>query len=106
VVENPGQPVTSVTWRNTDEVDVQAEVSGGQSVLLQETYDPAWHAYESGKELTVRADHVMGFTLIDVPAGSHAIHMRFEVPFENRAGQVLFAIAILGSIVLLRRRPT
>ena len=101
VVENPGQPVTSVTWRNTDEADVQAEASTGQSVLLQETYDPAWHAYENGKELTVRADRVMGFTLIDVPAGSHAIHMRFEVPFENRAGQVLFAIAILASIVLL-----
>jgi hypothetical protein len=106
VVENPGQPVTSVTWRNTDEAEVQAEASAGQSVLLQETYDPAWHAYENGKELTVRADQVMGFTLIDVPAGTHAIHMRFEVPFENRAGQVLFAIAILASIVLLRRRPT
>jgi len=43
----------------------------------------------------------MGFTLVDVPAGSHAIHMRFEVPFENRVGQVLFALAVLASIVLL-----
>ncbi len=101
VVENPDQPVTTVTWRGTDEMDLQTQASENQSVLLQETYDPAWHAYENGKELAIRTEPVMDFMLIDVPVGSHAIQMRFEVPLENRAGQVLFAIAILAGISLL-----
>jgi hypothetical protein len=101
VVEHPEQPVTTVNWRGTDDVELQAQATENQSVLLQETYDPAWHAYENGKELAVRKEPVMDFMLIDVPAGSHAIHMRFEVPFENRAGRVLFAIAILAGIALL-----
>ena len=101
VVENPAQPVTSVAWQSSDEVQVKAEASAGQSVLLQETYDPAWHAYENGRPLAVRRDPVMGFMLMDVPAGMHAIQMRFEVPFENRAGQILFAITVLITVRLL-----
>jgi hypothetical protein len=103
VIENPEQPVTGVTWRGSDEVEIDAQVSASQSVLLQESYDPAWHAYENGKELAVRTEPVMSFMLLDVPAGRHAIQMRFEVPLENRVGQILFAISVLACIALLLR---
>ena len=66
---------------------------------MQETWDPAWHAYENGKELPIRMDDKMGFMLIDAPVGDRKIQMRFETPLENRAGQVLFfatAIVIAG----------
>jgi hypothetical protein len=107
VVENPAQNAAALTWRGFDEAEVEATTGGGQSLLVQETWDPAWHAYENGKELSIRADNTMGFMLIDAPEGDHRIQMRFETPLENRAGQVLFvltAIVIIG-LVIARRLP-
>jgi hypothetical protein len=107
-VETPDQPVTSVTWNGTDQVDVEATVSAGQSVLLQETYDPAWHAEENGKDIGIRPDPFLGFMLMDVPPGAHTIHLRFEVPLENRVGQVVFGITllVLAALVFWRRRAS
>jgi hypothetical protein len=95
IVESPDQPPTSVEWKGFDEVDIQAKTAPGRSVLLQETYDPDWHAFEGDKELSVRLEPVMGFMLIDMPAGDHAIRMRFETPLENRVGQILTILSLI-----------
>ncbi len=100
-VENPVNPEAPASWQGFDEVDVQATAKPGQAVLLQETWDPAWHAYDNGKELPVRVEPVMDFMLIDVPEGAHNIRMRFETPFENRFGQVLFVITVLALGMLI-----
>jgi hypothetical protein len=100
-VENPDQPPTPVTWTGFDHVGVQATVSAGQSVLLQETWDPSWHAEENGTSLSIRPEPLMGFMLIDASPGPHNIRMRFETPLENRFGQILFALSslILAALV-------
>jgi uncharacterized membrane protein YfhO len=105
VVENPAQKAATLKWRGFDETEIEATTGGGQSVLVQETWDPAWHAYENGKELPIRAENTMGFTLIDVPEGEHRIQMRFETPLENRAGQVLSVLTGLAMVGLVIRRP-
>ncbi len=106
-VENPDQPATDVTWTGFDDVALQATVAQGQSVLLQETYDPVWKAEENGKPLQISRDPVMGFMMIGVPPGNHQIHMHFGTPSENRWGQLLFVLSSLTVAVLLflRRRP-
>jgi hypothetical protein len=98
LVENVQQNPTQVTWKSFEEVEIQAHVSSGQSVLLQETYDSAWHAYENGKPVRIHIEPVMNFMLIDVPEGNHGIQMRFETPLENRIGQV---ISLLGLAVVI-----
>jgi len=70
---------------------------------MQETWDPAWHAYENGRELPIRIEGTMGFILIDAPEGNHKIQMRFETPLENRAGQVLFVLTGIVMIGLVIR---
>jgi uncharacterized membrane protein YfhO len=95
VIENPAQFASNLTWRGFDEAAIAAKTGPGQSVLVQETWDPAWHAYENGKELPIRVDITAGFMLVDTPEGEHNIRMRFETPLENRAGEVLFAITVL-----------
>lgn len=107
VVDSPDQAPTQVTWRGFDEVGIDAETPAGKTVLLQETYDASWHAYEGGREVTVRAEPVMGFMLLDVARGHHSITMRFEVPLENRLGQamlVLSLISLAGLAFAARRR--
>jgi LPXTG-motif cell wall-anchored protein len=46
--------------------------------------------------------------LMDVPPGAHTIHLRFEVPLENRVGQVVFGITllVLAALVFWRRRAS
>jgi hypothetical protein len=109
VVEDPQQSPTQVTWKSFDDAELQARVPPGDAILLQETYDPAWHAYENGRPIPIRREPVMDFMLFPVPEGDRTIQLRFETPLENWIGRV---ISVLGSAIILalfwigRRRPT
>jgi hypothetical protein len=107
-IEDPARPEVKVVWHGFDEVVMETTVKPGEDILLQETWDPAWHADENGKALPVRVDPVMGFMLIDVPEGMHKIRMRFETPLENRVGQVLFfvTIIVLAGLMFRKRAKT
>jgi hypothetical protein len=101
VVENPAQPAASNSWRGFDTADIEAKSGAGQEILFQETWDPAWHAYENGRELTIRPENTMGFMLIDVPPGAHNIRLQFETPLENRIGIGIFFVSVILVIWLL-----
>jgi len=104
-IENPAQLASTLTWRGFDEMEIHAKAEPGQSVLVQETWDPAWHADDNGRQLPIRIDP-MGFMLIPVPEGAHNIRMRFVTPLENRVGQVLFVLTALlaAGLVTMPRR--
>jgi hypothetical protein len=105
-IENPAYSAAPVTWAGFDHVRVEATLATGQSILLQESYDPAWKAQENGKSLTIRPDRFMNFMLIEASPGPHDIHLRFETPLENRMGQVLFGIAALVTAGLVFARQS
>ncbi len=78
----------------------------GQSILVQETYDPAWHAWSGGKPLTVRKD-AMGLMVIDAPPGDQEISLAFVTPLENQVGRVvtlLTLLAIAGAVLVVGLR--
>lgn len=101
VVEHAGQPATRVSWRDFDDMNVQARVAAGQSLLLQETYDDSWEAHEGERSLPIRREPVMGFMLIDVPPGDHAIALHFATPLENRVGQGACLLTLIVAAGLL-----
>jgi len=96
----PDSPTTTV-WRGTDEMRVHARVAPGQSILVQVTYDPAWHAYADGKALPVHKDRGADFSVIDAPPGEQDIAFVFETPMENRVGWVFtwLSLAIVVTLV-------
>ncbi len=94
-IESQDTPA-SVTWKGFDEMEVSATLGPGQAVLVQETFDPAWHADENGRSLPVRMERGMQFMLLDPGEGTHRIRVRLETPLENRLGQVGFALSILA----------
>ena len=110
----PDSPV-SVEWHGFDSFDVTASTTAGQAVLVQETFDPSWRAVVDGRAAPISPDP-MDFMLIDMPAGTHTIHIRFETPLENRIGWVVTALTcvfLMGLLIfevrqrLVRRRsPT
>ena len=110
-VEDATKPEAIVAWHGFDEVAVKAETGAGQSLLLQESFDSAWHAYEGTNELPLRREPVMGFMLVDVPPGAHDIRFRFEMPLENQVGWAFLVVAFGGIGWLIacefrRRVPT
>ena len=100
IEEGPASPATAA-WNGTGAMSIQAHLESGQSILLQVTYDSAWHAYAGSRELPVRPDQSAGFILIDAPPGDQGIRLIFETPFENRIGWVLTVLSLLAAAFLL-----
>jgi uncharacterized membrane protein YfhO len=83
---------------------VRAHVEPGQSIVVQEAYDPSWQATEDGRTLAIRKD-VMGFMLIAAPPGDAEIRLEFTTPLENRVGLLvtLATLLVLLALALFRR---
>lgn len=100
VIENgPDSPAT-LTRQGTDAMRVRAKLDAGQSLVVQESYDPAWHAWSAGREIKVRKD-AMGFMAIDAPPGQQDVTLAFVTPLENQVGRVLSSITILAIMAML-----
>ncbi len=81
-------------WIGSDVLQVSAEVRPAEALLVQETFDPGWHAYENGRALPIRIDAV-GHMLIALPQGSHSIRMVFEAPAEVVIGRITGIVCLL-----------
>jgi hypothetical protein len=104
VEKGPDSPPT-LTRDGTDALRVRAKIEPGQSIVVQENWDPAWQAWAGGKQLPVRRD-AMGFMAVDPPPGDREIRLAFVTPLENRAGRLATLatlLALLGLVVFGRR---
>jgi hypothetical protein len=99
VIENgPDSPAT-LKRDGTDAMWAHARLAPGQSVLVQETYDPAWHAWSGSTPLAVRKDP-MGMMIVDAPPGDRQIRLAFLTPLENKIGRVLTLLTLASILVL------
>jgi len=99
IEKGPDAPAT-LRRDGTDAMHVRARLKPGQSIVVQETYDPAWHAWAGGQPLTVHRD-AMGMMAIDPPPGEQNITLAFVTPLENRVGRVVTAAALLVILALI-----
>ena len=98
VERGPDSPATLV-WDGSEAMRVRASVQQGQSILVQESYDPAWHAWSNGRSVPVHPD-AMGFMLVDTPPGAQDVSLVFVTPFENQIGRVLTIFSVVLCILL------
>ena len=104
VVENgPDSPATAKIER-MDTIRVHATVAPGQSIVLMQTYDPAFRATANGATLPIRQD-AMGFMLIDAPPGTNDITLKFETPLQNQVGRVVTLLTLCLVLYLFVARP-
>jgi hypothetical protein len=104
VEKGPDSPPT-LTRDGTDAMRLRANVAPGQSIVVQESWDPAWQAWAAGKQLPLRKD-AMGFIAVDPPPGNQEIRLAFVTPLENRVGRIatLATLALLLALVVFTVR--
>jgi len=94
---------------NPDEMRLQATVEPGEAVLVQESFDPAWHAYSNGKPVPIEKDPI-GFMLLHTEPGAQSIVLIFEPTLEIRAGLLVSFLSVLMAAAMIvfgyRRRST
>jgi len=93
-IEKGPDAAPTLTREGPDAMLVHAQVEPGQSILVQEAYDPSWQAAAGGHALAIRRD-VMGFLWIDTPPGDDEIRLDFRTPLENTVGRILSLATIL-----------
>jgi uncharacterized membrane protein YfhO len=71
--------------------------------LIQESYDPSWHAYSGETEFEVRED-ALGQMLVVAPPGRHEVLLQFELPLENLIGRMVSVLAALCVLALVFTR--
>jgi uncharacterized membrane protein YfhO len=79
---------------------VRAKVETGQSIVVQESYDPAWQAWAGGTRVPVRKD-AMGFLVVDAPPGEREVRLEFVTPLENQIGRILTLLTLLVLVGLI-----
>jgi uncharacterized membrane protein YfhO len=99
IEKGPETPAT-LTRDGTDAMRVRAKVAPGQSIVVQESWDPAWQAWDGGQQLPLRKD-VMGFMVVDAPPGDREIRIAFVTPLENRVGRIVTLATFLVLLVLV-----
>jgi len=100
VIEKGPEAPTSLTRQGTDAMQLHAVVAPGQSIVVQETYDTAWHAWSGGRELPLRKDAI-DMMVIDAPPGTYDIRLAFETPLENRIGRIVTLLSVLVLLALI-----
>lgn len=92
-------------WRDGPAlIRLRAHVAWGESLVVQESYDPAWRAYSGDRSVPIARD-VAGFMRLDPSPGDREVTLVFEQPFESLAGRALTAISVaIAAAMALRRR--
>ncbi len=81
-------------WQGSDLLEVDVDLQGQESLLIQETFDPYWRASIDGHPQAITPD-AAGFMLLQAPAGKHSIRLKFDTPREVSAGRALTAASLL-----------
>jgi hypothetical protein len=77
-----------------DKIDISAVTAPGQSVLVQENYDPGWKAFIDGKGARIETD-VVGFMRVRPDPGPHRIRFAYQMPLESRIGMWISLLSLL-----------
>jgi hypothetical protein len=107
IEKGPGSPPV-LKREGTDAMRVRAKFEPGQSLVVQESYDSAWHAWVGGQPARIRKD-AMGLMAVDVPPGDHEVYLQFVTPPENQVGRgvTLLTLLAIGTMIWfgIRREP-
>jgi hypothetical protein len=82
-----------------DEIRVSAVTRQGESVAVQENFDPGWRAFIDGRPAAIEQD-IMTFMRVRTEPGAHQIRFAYEMSTEARIGFWLSIVSLLATLAL------
>ena len=67
---------------------------------LHTLYYPGWVGYVDGKAQTLRPEDITGYTLLNVPIGTHTIALKYEGTLVQHVGEAITFVTFLLLLVL------
>ena len=104
VIEHGPDAPIALMRDGPDAMRVRARLAPGQAIVVQESYDPSWHAWSGSQPLAVQKD-AMGFLLIEAPPGDQEVRLQFLTPLEERVGRGITLVTVLLLLVWWLRDP-
>ena len=94
-LDDPGLPTAKFRWINQHEAEIDADVSAGQVIFVQITYDRGWHVSDEHGNMPIIPD-ALGLMAID-PGRSGRLKLKlvYERPPEGAVTDAVQAIALL-----------
>lgn len=83
--------------------DIHVDATAPTRVMVYTRYFPGWTATIDNQLVTIEPCCVQGLILVNVPAGSHIVRLRFEDTPERQIGTLISAISLLIAIVWVKR---
>jgi hypothetical protein len=99
-IENSQLPLARITWRNSHQAQIAAELLSGQVISLQNSYAPGWHAVANGKTARVSQDGI-GLTIIKPECiGNCVIELSYDGGQEAVYAQVAQVLGLSLMVVI------
>ena len=88
-------------------VEARVSSAGGTGVLFYTRYFPGWRATVDGQEAALEPWGDQGLIRVKVPAGEHAVSLRYGDTPARTAGKALSLVTLVGvvGVWLWGRRP-
>ncbi len=93
---------TPATYTRPDlnNIAISATTERGQSILMQENYDPGWKAFVDGKAVRIETD-IIGFMRVRPDPGTHQVRFTYGMSTESRIGMWISIMSLLAVAVLV-----
>jgi len=98
----PGDVLRVVERPNDVDLDIRAD--GRALLLIRSTFHKNWRAAIDGRDTALQPANI-GFTALEVPAGTHHVALRFRDPVVT-IGAIVSLIALAGTLFMLRERSS
>jgi hypothetical protein len=82
-LENEKPPFARLRWINQHEAEIDATTGLEDVIFVQATYDPGWHATESGVRLKITPDMLGMMAIQPTQAGVHRIRLAYGEDAES-----------------------
>ena len=100
VITNGRGKVGLSKWKSGERM---IEISADTSVSLRiRTFDfPGWKAYVDGMQTVIKTEKGAGAMLVDVPAGKHALILKFEDTPVRYYSKIISLVSLFAMVVLI-----
>jgi hypothetical protein len=102
-LEDPAYPAATFRWTNLSSAEIDATLSAGQVISVQETYERGWEAWVNGRRQPVTGDGIGQIVIAPDCAGPCHVSLRYTGGWEHTATRGLCLAAMLIAVGLVWR---